>query len=553
MKKIRIQILIVIIGILIFSSFNGLVHLFDWDENNFAEISREMIVTNNYWDLKIDFNNFYEKPPFFFWLQALSMKIFGINEFSARFPNTIAGILTLLLIFITGKKYYNEKFGLIWVLSYVGSFLPLLYFKSGIIDPWFNFFIISGIIYTINYINSKKIKYLIFSSLLIGLGILTKGQVALIIFLMSFGVYILIKKFKYLPKWYDLVIFFIGVLLLGGSWFIFQILKGDINVVKEFIKVQIDLMTQNVASHGQPFYYHPIVLIIGVFPSSIFALNYLFKNKEYGNERQKDFSLWMKITFWCVLILFSIVKTKIIHYSSMCYFGITFFATQFFFNMSGKDFYIKQWQKIVLTIIGCIYGIILLIFPFFDKLKKYFAKEEMINDMFTLGNLQADGKWSGWEFISGLIFVFLFIYSLFFLKKKHKKIIVLYISSIILCLSFLLLYVPKIERYSQRIYLDFAKLLKGKDVYYNPLNMVSYGYLFYIKKQPSKFMPKEWYLNGNIDKDCYFFSRNHNEKEILDNNKNLIKISEKNGFVFYCRLKQGGEIDNEILAFFNNQ
>ena len=34
----------------------------------------------------------------------------------------------------------------------------------------------------------------------------------------------------------------------------------------------------------------------------------------------------MMVSFWVVLILFSIVRTKIIHYSSFCYFPLTYLA-----------------------------------------------------------------------------------------------------------------------------------------------------------------------------------------------------------------------------------
>ena len=40
--------LIVLIGALFFIPFLGAVHLFDWDEINFAESAREMIVSGNY-------------------------------------------------------------------------------------------------------------------------------------------------------------------------------------------------------------------------------------------------------------------------------------------------------------------------------------------------------------------------------------------------------------------------------------------------------------------------------------------------------------------------
>ncbi|MEZ7931449.1 MAG: hypothetical protein QMC21_08000 [Flavobacteriales bacterium] len=64
------------IGILFFFPFLGHVHLFDWDEINFAESAREMIETGDFFRVKINYEPFWEKPPFFFWLQVISMKLF---------------------------------------------------------------------------------------------------------------------------------------------------------------------------------------------------------------------------------------------------------------------------------------------------------------------------------------------------------------------------------------------------------------------------------------------------------------------------------------------
>ena len=79
------QLLIVLIASLLFIPFLGHVHLFDWDEINFAEAAREMIVSKNYLSVQIDYLPFWEKPPLFIWMQVLSMKVFGINEFAASF------------------------------------------------------------------------------------------------------------------------------------------------------------------------------------------------------------------------------------------------------------------------------------------------------------------------------------------------------------------------------------------------------------------------------------------------------------------------------------
>src|ERR1700761_2523893 len=123
--------IIVILAALLFLPFLGQVHLFDWDEINFAECAREMIVSKDYLRAQIDFMPFWEKPPLFIWMQVIAMKIFGIGEYAARFPNALIGVTTLVTIFYVGKKTVNEKMATWWVLLYAATWLPHFYFKSG--------------------------------------------------------------------------------------------------------------------------------------------------------------------------------------------------------------------------------------------------------------------------------------------------------------------------------------------------------------------------------------------------------------------------------------
>ena len=64
MRK-SIPLIIVFISSLLFMHSLGTVHLFDWDEINFAESAREMIVSGNYMQVQINFEPFWEKPPIF--------------------------------------------------------------------------------------------------------------------------------------------------------------------------------------------------------------------------------------------------------------------------------------------------------------------------------------------------------------------------------------------------------------------------------------------------------------------------------------------------------
>jgi len=43
-------------GLLLFVPFIGASHLFDWDEINFAESAREMMITQEYFRVQINFS-----------------------------------------------------------------------------------------------------------------------------------------------------------------------------------------------------------------------------------------------------------------------------------------------------------------------------------------------------------------------------------------------------------------------------------------------------------------------------------------------------------------
>ena len=132
------QVIGIILGFLLYGLLFifptlGDFNLFDWDEINFAESTREMLVSGDFFHVQINFEPFHEKPPFFFWLQALSMKVFGINAFAARLPNALLGVLTPIILFTMGCKVKNSSFGILWSLVYMLGILPSLYFRTGII------------------------------------------------------------------------------------------------------------------------------------------------------------------------------------------------------------------------------------------------------------------------------------------------------------------------------------------------------------------------------------------------------------------------------------
>ena len=564
MKHIfRNEFTVALVAAILFIPFLGNVHLFDWDEINFAESAREMIASGNYFSVQINFNRFTEKPPLFFWMQVVSMKLFGINEFSARFPNAICGIITLVVLFRIGKQIFNEYFARIWVMVYLGTFVTFLYFKSGIIDPWFNLFIFLAIYHfysltTILQVN--RMKHLVLTGVFLGLAVLTKGPVAILIALLTYVVVVVLNRFRFFINGKEFIAIFVTTLLVCFAWFGVDLIQNGPSFLIEFLQRQIAIFSTNDADHGEPFFYHWWVLLLGCFPASIFFMKGMFIQME--RNEQKMFKQWMGILFWVTLLLFSIVKTKIVHYSSLCWFPLTAIASFYLYEIfTGKVRRIHIVFKLLIGIIGFLLSLILIAIPFALVNKAVWI--HLLEDPFAKANLQANVQWYWWDGLGGGVLLLGVLFYLFS-KKNQLKTSLLFLSVTVCCLYTSVMIVPKIEGISQRANIEFFEKRQREDCYVETVGYRSYAQYFYSKKQPylsaqkikidsvlaggSKqpdtltTMQKElnfnqWVLYGNIDKPAYFSIKIQN-RQILDTMPALIKLYEKNGFAFYKRLPQ---------------
>ncbi len=540
--------LIVILAAAFFIPFLGRVHLFDWDEINFAECSREMIKMNDYSRVYVDFKPFWEKPPMFMWMQSTAMKLFGVTEFASRFPNALCGIVTLVVVFCCGRKIYDAKFGVYWALAYGGSLFPNMYFKSGIIDPWFNLFTFLSLYYFILYhwkrnafdrtgLNSRPIVYVIWSGIFMGLAVLTKGQVALMVFLMALGVYLIMNRFRFYFGWGHALLFLLVALLVTFTWYGYETLKRGPWFIAEFMKYQYRLFTTHDADQKGFWGYHYVVLLIGCFPASVLAIPAFFRTGS-GSRYDKDFKKWMLILFWVVTILFTIVQSRIIHYSSLAWFPLTFLAAYSLYKWELKEMSYKKYTGVILGVLGGLISLLLLAVAFIGLNVKKLAP--YVDDKFARGNMEAEVHWTGLEGLVGLLLVTTIVTGLWQLGKRdfRKAAWALFGGTALVIFSASAVIVPKVERYSQGAAIDFFIQRQGEDCYVHTLGYKSYGDLFYTMKQkPSNenSYREEWLLSGDIDKPVYFVTKVDRVDHYTENRPDIKELYRKNGFVFLKR------------------
>lgn len=544
----RDYLLILLLGILLFVPFLGSVHLFDWDEINFAECAREMLLTGDWFRPQIDFQPFWEKPPFFLWLQAISMHIFGVNEFAARFPNAICGIATLLIVYHIGARLHDRLFGWLWVLAWIGSLLPHLYFHSGIIDPWFNLLIFISIYGFIEFrwqffsIPQAKTFWMRYRFLLLGggalgLAILTKGPAA---YLIAFLVLLLYwARYKFKNKGYagHILLFSAAAALPAVLWFGAEIALHGTTFVEQFIVYQIRLFSTEDAGHGGFFGYHALVLLLGCFPISVFALPNLWGDRQSEDElleshtldacKRSDFGTWMQLMFWVVLVLFSLVQTKIVHYSSLAYFPLTYLGSVTIWRALHWDVkpVVSKW---LLPALGILLGLVGAAIPFIGQhpgwLMPFFVSDE-----FAQANLSAEVPWEWWHGLPGVV---LLAATLFAWRRWNQSRIWeaaqhLFIGGTVFAAGTLLLCARNIEAYSQRAAVEFYESLQSEHCVVKTVGFKSYAHLFYGDKKPC------CARDSASDQDKVYLVAKISDLGDLPTRPDCREIGRKNGFVFF--------------------
>lgn len=535
-KDIQNKLFIIVASALFFMPFLGGVHLFDWDEINFAEIAREMIITGDYLRPQINYEPFWEKPPLFIWMQVLSMKLFGINEFAARFPNALCGTFSLLALYSIGKRFRNEQFGMWWVLVYLGSILPHLYFRSGIIDPWFNLFIFGSIYFYLRWREKtpKRLLFIALSGIYIGLAVLTKGPVALLIFGLAsffFGVF---SKFRNWLTLSAVLVFTASFVFTVALWYGTEILLNGTWFVSEFIAYQIRLFQTKDAGHGGFPGYHFVILLFGCFPASAFAIRALVTSHNREPDLQKqEFRLMMKVLFWTVLILFSIVSTKIVHYSSLCYFPLTFFAAQEVHRLVQNRLKPDIISRILLVFTGALFAFAAIAFPILLNMRHVVLP--LMNDSFAVESLAAEISTPWYLFSAGIWILLVMTVSHVWVRGKNpsRGYRFFFFGNAVSVALVLYLFIGRAEMFSQNAHIEFLKKAASERIPVQTIGFKSYAQYFYA--QTEQHMPGwEEILQEPQPTDVYLVGKVNREAE-FDYHPALQKIGKKNGFVFYLK------------------
>lgn len=379
-----------ILGALIYMPIFGFLNTFPiriWDEARLAINAYEMLNNGNF--IVTHYNGVPDmwstKPPLMIWLQVLSMKFFGVNELSVRFPSAFAALFTCVVLIVFALKYLKQFwFGFIAVIVLITThgYIDVHVTRTGDYDSLLTLFTtLSGLLF-FAFIETKKNKFLYLFFIFITFAVLTKS-VAGLLFVPALLIYSLIQKqfiaiLKNKHFYFGLLVF----LIITLGYYFHRELKnpGYFDAVMQNELGGRYLNSVEGHEHSFLFFYNNIIdfqlsswyllvpcgLLIGLFT----------KNSKIN--RITVFSFLM-ILFYLLVISFA--QTKLQWYNAPIFPFLAILIAvfiEFIFHLIQDSDYINQTLKI--NILPYIFLFLITIAPYKNIVNKTYKPQESSQD-----------------------------------------------------------------------------------------------------------------------------------------------------------------------------
>ncbi len=299
----------------------GIPVLFTPDEGRYAEIAREMLVNHQYLVPHLDGVIYFEKPPMIYWLTALSLKIFGLNDWSARLVNPVLSILGLLLTYIVCRIVYQKRRIVLFAALISGT--SLLYVGAARylnLDAGVSFFITATMLcfWASRQYQARQWQshlWLLAAFIFSGLAVMTKGLIGIVFPMMIIGLWSIITGRLRVLTDIRLYLGLIVVAVISVPWII-----AVNNVHHEFfyyyviVQQILRYITDEQGRQMSKFAYFGI-FIIGFFPWFGFlpqAFKQVFCRWKVRQQYSDDWFLFI----WgaSILLFFAFSKSILIGY-----------------------------------------------------------------------------------------------------------------------------------------------------------------------------------------------------------------------------------------------
>jgi len=273
-------------------------------------------------------------PPLYYYILHLGIKLFGTSEFAVRFPSLIFGVLAIPMIYLLGRRLFNEEVGLISALILAISPFNVEYSQEARMYSLLLFLALVSMYFFVRFIDRGSIVFVRFlerGSIAVSVGYVL--STALMLYTHLFGLFVLVAQ----------NLFVAGLLLLSRQrrpllkqWIVIQaitvitfapwisVLSHQVSSAETIVSISYAdpiTLVLNLAAGMWGTYYASVTLLILFLGLAIFSLFTYRKAaqkafKGYAWENRKNLTTISLLFVWLfsvfglpLLLLASVSKT----------------------------------------------------------------------------------------------------------------------------------------------------------------------------------------------------------------------------------------------------
>ncbi len=299
-RPIAMLLVVLLPAMLLYSSMS--FHLLEPDEGRYAQIPREMLERGSWVVPTLQGEAYLDKPPLMYWLVAVSYSCLGVTETAARLVPAVCVHLTILLVYLIGRRSIGER-GAFWaamLLTVSPGYLGVA--RLLLLDGLLTLCVTTSILCGFEAVRTGRLKlgWWVASAVASGLGFLTKGPISEVLLfppLLAFA-FLSGTSARVGGKW---VALFAGIVLgVNLPWYI-AIYREQPEFLGHFFWDHNVMRFVRPFDHLQPVWYYLPILLGGFLPGVIVGVGYVRSalRNEAGMRSQAG-GFWLLAGLWCV-------------------------------------------------------------------------------------------------------------------------------------------------------------------------------------------------------------------------------------------------------------
>lgn len=278
------------------------------DEPRYVQVAREMFLSGDWVTPKLGGIKWFEKPALTYWLSAAGYKVFGENEFGARFFIAVAATLGVLLVFWFGKQVRSARFGFLSAAALATCGMWPGFARAATFDlplsVAMTLALASFFIWEQREENQGRNRFWFLMCFALGAGVLAKGLVGIVLPVAVIGLYALLAgRLKILFKPKLLLIGSAIFLATAATWYAPVIALNGREFINEFfIAHHFQRYLSNKYKHPQPVYFFFLVALAGSFPWTFYLVANAWRSLRNWRETLAD-RLRLFLWLWVIVTI----------------------------------------------------------------------------------------------------------------------------------------------------------------------------------------------------------------------------------------------------------